>query len=383
MDFAFGPDEEALRELARRILADHVTPERLALIEAEPDWFDRAAWEALAGARLLGTAIPEDSGGSGLGFLELCLVLEEVGRAVAPVPAWPTLVLGALPVARFGTRAQRAALLPGVASGEVVLTAALVEPDADDPLHPTTAARRDGTRWRLDGTKTCVPAAHLAARILVPARTAAGEAALFLVDPRGAGVRVERQTATNREPLGHLGLAGADGEELPGGAAALAWLVERATVGLCAMQVGVTDRALRMTAEYTIGREQFGRPIASFQAVQQRAADAYIRPIASFQAVQQRAADAYIDTEAIRLTTWQAAWRLAADRPATTEVAIAKFWASEAAHRVVYAAQHLHGGIGVDVDYPLHRYYLWSKQIELTLGSGTRQLARLGADLAR
>jgi len=365
MDFALTPEQEALRELARRILADHVTPERLALVEAEPDWFDRAAWEALAGARLLGTAIPEEFGGSGLGFLDLCLVLEEVGRAVAPVPAWPTLVLGALPLARFGTRAQRTAFLPGVASGEVVLGAALVEPDADDPREPATAARRDGARWRLDGTKTCVPAAHLAARVLVPARTAAGEPGLFLVDPRGAGVRVERQTATNREPLGHLALAGADAEELPGGAAALAWLVEHATVGLCAMQVGVTDRALRMTAEYTTGREQFGRPIASFQAVQQRAADAYI------------------DAEAIRLTTWQAAWRLCADRAATTEVAIAKFWASEAAHRVVYAAQHLHGGIGVDVDYPLHRYYLWSKQIELTLGSGTRQLARLGADLAR
>ena len=94
MDFAFGPEQEALRELARRILADHVTPERLALVEAEPDWFDRAAWEALAGARLLGTAIPEEFGGSGLGFLELCLLLEEVGRAVAPVPAWPTLVIG-------------------------------------------------------------------------------------------------------------------------------------------------------------------------------------------------------------------------------------------------------------------------------------------------
>src|SRR5207247_1941914 len=107
---------------------------------------------------------------------------------------------------------------------------------------------------------------------------------------------------TNREPLGHLALAGADGEELPGGAAALAWLVERATVGLCAMQVGVTDRALRMTAEYAAGREQFGRPIASFQAVHQRAADAYI------------------DAEAIRLTTWQAAWRLATDPPAPAEV---------------------------------------------------------------
>src|SRR5207249_11079624 len=125
----------------------------------------------------------------------------------------------------------------GVASGEGVLTAALVEPDGDDPLHPATAARRDGARWRLDGTKTCVPAAHLAARVLVPARTAAGEAALFLVDPRGAGVRVERQTATNREPLGHLTLAGADAEGLAGGGAALAWLVEHATVALCAIQV--------------------------------------------------------------------------------------------------------------------------------------------------
>src|SRR6267142_5894415 len=105
-------------------------------------------------------------------------------------------------------------------------------------------------------------------------------------------------------------------------------------------------------------------------------------PIASFQAVHQRAADAYIDVEAIRLTTWQAAWRLGAGHPAAAEIAVAKFWASEGAHRVVYAAQHLHGGIGVDVDYPLHRYYLWSKQIELTLGSATRQLVRLGARLA-
>ena len=365
MDFALTPEEEALRELARRILADHVTHERLKLVEAQPDWFERAAGEALASARLLGTAIPEDSGGSGLGLLELCLLLEEVGRAVAPVPAWATLALGALPLAQFGTRAQRAAFLPAVAAGEAVLTAALVEPGADDPFEPTTAARRDGARWRLDGTKTCVPAAHLAARILVPARTADGAPRLFLVDPRGAGATIERQTATNREPLGQLTLAGADGEELPGPAGALTWLIERATVGLCAMQVGVTDRALRMTAEYTTGREQFGRPIGSFQAVHQRAADAYI------------------DVEAIRLTTWQAAWRLATDRPAAPEVAIAKFWASEAAHRVVYAAQHLHGGIGVDVDYPLHRYYLWSKQIELTLGSGTRQLVRLGAELAR
>jgi alkylation response protein AidB-like acyl-CoA dehydrogenase len=135
--------------------------------------------------------------------------------------------------------------------------------------------------------------------------------------------------------------------------------MQRAVLGLCALQVGVVERALRLTAEYTSKREQFGKPLATFQAVGQRAADAYI------------------DVEAIRWTTWQAAWRLGAGEPAAPEIAIAKFWAAEAGHRVVYAAQHLHGGIGLDLDYPLHRYFLWSKQIELSLGSATRQLERL------
>jgi len=364
MDFALTPDQEALRELAGKVLGDHVTHERLRELEAT-DWFDRTTWEALAETRLLGTAIPEEHGGAGLGFLELCLLLEQVGRTVASIPAWSTLVLGALPIAEHGTPEQRKRWLPAVTSGEAILTAGLVEADTDDPVHPSTTARRDGAGWRLDGTKTCVPAARLAARLVVPAREGSNVVALFLVDPAGPGVTIEPQVATSREPQGRVTLSGAPGELLAQGAAAVGWLVERAVVGLCAMQLGVTDRALRMTAKYTINREQFGKPIASFQAVHQRAADAYV------------------DVEAIRLTTWQAAWRIATGRRAATEVAIAKFWASEAAHRVTYAAQHLHGGIGVDVDYPLHRYYLWSKQIELTLGSQTRQLARIGAELAR
>jgi len=362
MDFSFTPEQEALRELARRILDDHVTHDRLKAVEAHPDWFDREAWQALAEARLLGVALPEDAGGSGLGLLELCLLLEQVGRAVAPVPVFPTLVLGALAIAEFGTVEQRRRWLPGVATGEVVLTAALVEPGADDPESSATAAARDGASWRLDGVRTCVPAAHLAARVLVPARRADGTVGIFLMDPRGSGITLERQVATNREPQARLALDGARGEPLPD--ARVGWLVERALIGLAAMQLGVSERALRLTAEYTVRREQFDRPIASFQAVHQRAADAYI------------------DVEAIRLTAWQAAWRLATGLPAAAEVAVAKFWASEAAHRVVYAAQHLHGGIGVDIDYPLHRHYLWAKQIELTLGSGTRQLVRLGAELA-
>jgi alkylation response protein AidB-like acyl-CoA dehydrogenase len=148
------------------------------------------------------------------------------------------------------------------------------------------------------------------------------------------------------------------------GGPVLHWLLERATVACCAVVAGVCEEALRLTAEYTKTREQFGRPIASFQAVGQRAADAYI------------------DTEAVRITALQAAWRLASGLPAAEEVAVAKFWAADAGQRVVHAAQHLHGGMGVDRDYPLHRYFLWAKQLELTLGGATEQLRHLGALLA-
>ncbi len=147
-------------------------------------------------------------------------------------------------------------------------------------------------------------------------------------------------------------------------ATTLRWLVEYVTVAISSVVTGVAEAALKLTAEYTTTREQFDRPIATFQAVGQRAADAFI------------------DTEAIRLTTLKAAWYLADGRPAAKEVAVAKFFAAEAGQRVVRAAQHLHGGVGVDRDYPLHRYYLWAKQLELTLGGAGRQLATLGHLLA-
>ena len=141
-------------------------------------------------------------------------------------------------------------------------------------------------------------------------------------------------------------------------------MVERATAALSAIAMGVCERALRMTAAYTSERRQFDRPIATFQAVGQRAAEAYI------------------DTEAVRLTGWHAIWRLSEELPAVEEVAVAKFWAAEGGQRVVHAAQHLHGGMGVDRDYPLHRYFLWAKVIELTLGGSAPQLRKLGRRLA-
>jgi hypothetical protein len=220
--------------------------------------------------------------------------------------------------------------------------------------------------WRLDGEKTCVPAADVASAVVVPARTDGG-VGLFLVDPHGSGLTVARQILTNREPHAQLTLSGVAAESIGDVSAdggAVRWLWEHALAAYGAVQVGVCDRALRMTAEYTIGRQQFDKPIASFQAVHQRAADAYI------------------DLEAMRLSTWEAVYRLSEGLPATDAVVIAKFWAAEGGQHVAVASQHLHGGIGVDVDYPLHRYFIWAKHIELMLGGAAPQLARLGRTMA-
>jgi alkylation response protein AidB-like acyl-CoA dehydrogenase len=370
MDFNLTDDQQSIRDLAARILGERVTLERLQTIEGSPDAIDRDLWTDLANAGLLGLSVPEDVGGSGLGILELCLILEEVGRTVAPVPVLPTLVLGALPIAEFGSAAARKRYLPGVADGTTMLTAALLEPESEDPFRPlTTASEGTDGSWQLTGIKLCVPAANVATRVVTPATTEKG-LGLFLVDPSGPGVSSVALQTTAGDPQSLLTLAGAPvaadevlvvGDEA---ISALAWLVDRAMVGLCAMQVGLADRALRLTAQYTSEREQFGRPLATFQAVGQRAADAYI------------------DVECIRWSMWYAAWRLSEGLPASDDVAIAKFWAAEGGQRVVSAAQHLHGGMGVDVNYPLHRYFRWSKQIELTLGSATRQLLRLGESLA-
>jgi alkylation response protein AidB-like acyl-CoA dehydrogenase len=370
MDFAFTDAQEAVAQLARKIFKERFSPAALRTIDDDPERFDRKTWAELASTGLLGTAIPEGHGGSGQGFLELCALLQEAGAAVAPLPLWPVLVLGTLPVTQFGSAEQRARLLPGVATGATILTAALAEPDGDDPLRVTTTAHGDGGGWRLHGRKTCVPAAAVADRIVVPAATATGALGVFLVDPRAAGVKLARQITTTGEPqyqvtLDGVAVAAADVLGDPScGKDVVSWLLPRATVALCAMELGVAERALATTASYTSSRQQFERPIATFQAVSQRAADAFV------------------DVESIRVATWQAAWRLAAGVPAEEAVSIAKFFAAEAGHRVVYAAQHLHGGMGYDVEYPLYRYYLLSKQIELTLGCAGVHIARIGRALA-
>ncbi|MCW5892627.1 MAG: acyl-CoA/acyl-ACP dehydrogenase [bacterium] len=371
MDLELDDDQRAIADLALQILRESLTRERLRAIEASDDRVADAEWRRLAEAGLLGVPLAEDVGGSGLGIVEACLVLEQVGRTVAPLPYLPTVVGGAMAIDRFGTTDQRARLLPRVCDGSLVLAPALTE-DGDELAAgtPRTTARRDGDGWRLDGEKRVVPAAHVAGLLLVPARTADDASAVFLVDPRAAGVTLARAESTARDVLASVRLAGVPvpaGDVLGAvgaGTEIVAWIVRRLTAGLCAMQAGVCAEALRMTAAHVSEREQFGQKIATFQAVAQRAADAYV------------------DTEAVMLTARQAAWRLGAGLDADDALDTAKFWAAEGGFRVAHAAQHLHGGIGVDTEYPLFRYFRRTRQIELTLGGAAQHLSRLGERLA-
>jgi len=361
VDFSFDEVQEDVRGLARKLVEGRVTPSRLRELEAGLDRMDRDLWAELAEANLLGLCLPERDGGSGYGILEATVVLEELGRAVAPVPFLETVVLGAMTLAELGTDEQRARWLPGVVDGSTVLTAALQEPVAD-PLAPATTARRDGTAWRLDGEKVAVPWGPVADGLLVSATTGEGPAGLFVVAPDAAGLTAQRTESTHRQPQLNLAMDGAAAEALGDGG--LAGLYRRALAGMCAVAVGVFSEAVRITAGYISEREQFGKPLATFQGATLMAADAYI------------------ETSGLTLAARSAAWRLAEGRPADDELAIAKFWVADAGQRIAHRCQHLHGGMGVDVDYPIHRYFLWAKELELTLGGATAQLLRLGASMA-
>ena len=374
MDFTFDEEQTAIAEAADGIFTGLVTPERVQEVEASEDRVDRQLWAQLARADLLSLVVPTDYGGGGYGMVELALVLEAQGRSVAPIPLWATAALGVMPVAEFGSNRLKEDLLSGVGSGDTVLTAALTDVAGDvavgGPGRPSVRARRTGEGVALSGTAFAVPYAHVADRVLVPAALGDG-VVVAAVDPRAAGVRIEPAITTNREIHPHLHFDDvpvashdllAEGDPAQGRAVVMAML-QRAWTGLCALQVGVAEAAVAQTAAYLNTREQFGRPLSTFQGTMLRAADAAI------------------DTESIRVTMWQAAWRLDHGLDADLAVCVASWFAAEAGQRAVFATQHLHGGMGADISYPIHRYFLWGKQIELLLGPPSSQLARLGKGL--
>jgi len=358
VDFTLDEAEQVVADLAGEILTDKVSPEALSAIESGPEWFAADAWLALSGAGLVGIALGEDVGGGGLDLVAYGQVLRAQGASVAPLPLLPS-GLAAMAIDRFGSPEQRAALLPGVARGETVLSLGIQEPNDDRTRHPS--ARASG--GVITGQKSVVEFAERASRLVVTATSDRGPG-LFLVDPAGPGVSMTAGLSTRLEPVHLVELDQAPAERLTEDDDAVAWLVDRVVASLCATQLGVTEAALRMTAEYTSTREQFGRPVATFQAVTQRLADQYI------------------NVQAIRLTASTALWELARGLDAADDLRIAKWWASERATEVAHASQHCHGGMGVSVDYPLHRYTLWNKHLTTSLGAGTQQLRELGAALA-
>ncbi|MCY3619101.1 MAG: acyl-CoA/acyl-ACP dehydrogenase [Acidimicrobiaceae bacterium] len=370
VDFELGEEEQAVRDLTAQVLDDMSSHERLKALAAEGDHVDRKAWAALAATGVVGASIPEAHGGLGLGFLATAVALEEVGRRASPVPLLTTAVMGGMPIAAFGTEDQKAGWLPGIADGSVLACAALAE-DGAAPVEPTTAARSDNGGFVLDGTKVLVAGGLDADVSLVPARLDDGGVGVFIVPTGAEGLERVPVGVTTGRPEARCELSGVwvdAGAQLGAGAAdgtEIVRFIERhANVGLCMTMSGAARAAIELAADYTKQRHQFDRPIATFQAVSQRAGDSYI------------------DAEAIWLTAYQAAWRLSAGLPADREIAIAKYWASEGGFRVVHAAVHVHGGVGVDRDYPLHRHFLVARHMELTLGHAEEQLADLGRLIA-
>ncbi|MEV6302377.1 acyl-CoA dehydrogenase family protein [Actinoplanes sp. NPDC051861] len=275
-------------------------------------------WPALAEAGVLAAALPKQAGGEGYGLSEQAAILSELGRAAATVPYLTSIVAGASTLARFDP--------------SFVFVGQVIAVSHNDQVHGITPSF---------------------SAVLVPSSTGVFLLDSAIVDPQD--VAGGPGTGLLRSPL----------PETPflTDPAAAPWLRTRLTVGAAAYQLGVVERALSMTAEYARTRVQFGRPIGSFQAVSQRLADAYI------------------DVEALRVALWQAVSLLESDQPAAAAVATAGFWAAEAGHRVLHTAAHVHGGVGLDLEYPLHRYFLAAKYHEFLLGGATTQLLALAKEL--
>jgi alkylation response protein AidB-like acyl-CoA dehydrogenase len=363
VNFDLSEEQQVVSDLAAKLFSDLATTERVKAAEAGSG-FDHDLWRELAAANVLGLCLPESAGGSGMGVLELALVATQQGRTVAPVPLAATVVT-AMAIAEFGTPPLRDELLAGVTAGRVVLTSALAEPGANNVGTPSARAAPTADGYHLTGWRPAVPYVRQAARVVVPACFGDGDVALFAVDPGAPGVTVEPIETTDRLPRANVTLETDVVEhDRFGDADALRWLTDRMLVAQCAVQLGVAEAALAITASYTLQREQFGRALAAFQAVGQRAADCYIT------------------VEAMRVTTQRAAWRLDQGVDAGRDVAVAAWWAADGGQQVVLACQHLHGGVGADIDYPVHRYFLWGSQLANTLGTPASHLADLGQIIA-
>lgn len=365
MDFTPTEASVDLGGLVRTITESVVTPEHQRVLDGLDDRFDRDLWAKLIEADILSTAAPESLGGGGFGVLEQAAVLTALGRQLSAVPYLESAVLAAGALERFASEAlQQEWAVPAV-NGSKIVTVALDGEMGQGPVQAASVEGPEGAGFRLTGSRTQVAYGPVADAYLVPADTGT-ETRIYLVAADDPGVTLTALETTGHGTIGHLELDGTtiDESRTVGDREALDWLTVHTGLGRTAFQLGVLERALELTALYAREREQFDRPIGSFQAVSARLADGYI------------------DVKALRSTLTQAAWRLSEDLPSDIDVASAAFWAAEAGHRVAHTAVHVHGGVGIDIDHPVHRYFLSAKQTEFALGGATGQLLRIGAELA-
>jgi alkylation response protein AidB-like acyl-CoA dehydrogenase len=364
-EYAFTEEQAELRKAVRKFSADNFDEQTVRrLMESDPT-FDPKVWGRL-GAELgvLGLSVSEADGGVGGSLVDQAVAVEELGATLACGPLFGTVYLAIPALVAASAGSVRDALLGELVEGRRTAAFAVVDQAGTfDAAAVAVTATTSGDAYKITGTVPRVVDGAAADDLLVAA-TGPDGIGLYVVDAADAGIdRTALATLDLTRPMATIELSDAPAQLIAGPEEAERVITHALQVGaalLAVEQVGAAQHMLDVSVEYAKTRWQFGRPIGSFQAVQQRMADAFI------------------DVEAIRWTTWHAAWLIAEGRPADREAAIAKFWAAEAGARVVATAQQVHGGMGIDVTYPLSRYFLWGKQIELALGSASQQLARLG-----
>jgi alkylation response protein AidB-like acyl-CoA dehydrogenase len=347
VDFTLDETQQAVADLAGTVLRSEADHARLEQVLGSESGYDETLWKAVAQAGLLSLALPESLGGDGLGAVEVATVLTEVGRQTLPIPALATLALGVLPLVAFGNEDAQRALLPEVADGRV-LTGAL-----RDAIGTAATATRVGDALVVTATKVGVPYALQAHRVLV-----ATDAGVVLVDPHGDGVTLTRTPTATGAPEYTLRL---DGVRVPGAIGDSAVLSRHAVAGAAAVADGVVSGALALTAEHVRARQQFGKPLATFQGVAMQAADVYVT------------------ARTMHLASASVNWRLAAHLDADDDLDIAAFWLATELLPAMQTCHHLHGGLGVDVTYPLHRYYSHAKDLARFVGGAESRLDLIGA----
>lgn len=359
MDFQLNEDQRVFADTADALFADYCSDDQLRAHDQSGAPFMQALWRQCVASGLHAMLLPEASGGLGLGFTELMSVLEAQGRAVALVPLWEHQ-LSASVLARFGSGAAQSRWVAQAASGEAMLTIHLAGCSAARGPGLRADALADG--WRLSGAALAVPLAAQSAAALVGVQVD-GAPRLAVLDPGCL-----RCVAASTQHHGGVADLHADGVVLPREAVlppqALAWAEPRAIAALAALQLGVTTQQLKRTVAYVSERQQFGRVIGSFQLVAGQLADGHIA------------------VEALRSSLWQLAYRIDAGLGLQPQALALRALACDTGHRTGHMAQHVHGGMGVDITYPIHRFLYWSRALGSAQGGTEAHLSRLGDWLA-